>query len=99
MRTIIIGTLTEAMPVITEATYKKQQITIIVQEYDRTTGEPLKREIFQPIIFNKHIDSCKAKDFVGKRVLATCWVRSYEVTKEDKTFYNLNLNCSEIKEA
>ena len=99
MKTLIVGTLTEAMPIEEKDSYKKQQITIIVQGYDSYTGQPLKREVFQPVIFNKHIDSCRAKDMVGKRIVATCWVRSYEVTRDDKTFYNLNLNCSEIKEA
>jgi hypothetical protein len=99
MRTLIQGTLTEAFPIEEKDTYKKQQITLIVQEYDRDTGEPKKREVFQPVIFNKHIESCRAKELIGKRVIATCWIRSYEVTKDDKTFYNLNLNCSELKEA
>lgn len=99
MKTVLIGTLTEVYPVEVKDTYKSQKVTIVVQEYDRDTGEPKKREIFQPVLFNKHVDSANAKTLEGKRVRATCWLRSYETEKESKTFYNLALNCSEIKEA
>jgi len=97
MKTIIIGQLTEVMPVEDKGSYKSQRITLVVQEYDRTTGEPLKREVFQPVIFNKLIDSINAKALVDKRVKATCWLRSLESTKEDKTFHNVALNCSDLE--
>ena len=99
MKTIIVGKLTNIEPIQDKGSYKSQRIRIEVQEYDSTTGEPKKHEIFEPVIFNKMIDSINALNFKDKRVRATCWLRSLESSKDEKTFYNIALNCSEIKEA
>lgn len=96
MKTTIIANLTEVLPVEVKETYKSQRITLMVQEFDRETGDPKPPEIFQPVIFNKFVDSINAKSLEGKRVKATCWIRSLKNEKDGKTFHNLALNCSAL---
>lgn len=97
MQTFIVGELTEVMPVEVKDNYKSQKITIIVKEFDRNTGEPKAHEVFPATIFNKQIDAINAKSMEGKRVRATMYLRSLTNEKDNKTFYNLALNCVKIE--
>jgi hypothetical protein len=97
MKTILIGKVTEVKAIETKDSYSSQRITILVQEFDQSTGEAKDPQIFPVTIFNKKIKELAAEQYQGKRVKATCWLRSLTSIKDDKTFYNIVLNCTNIE--
>lgn len=98
MKLQIVGKLSQVGEVQIKENYKFQEIQVSVIEYDRESGDPLPAEIYPALIFNKNIDKLSAKDFAGKMVHTTCWTRSIAKEHDGRTFYNLVLNCSDIKE-
>lgn len=98
MRILIIGKLSKVGDVQVKSNYKFQEVQISVTEYDPMTGEAQPPEVYPALIFNDKIDKLKADIFAGKKVQATCWTRSIEKEHNGKTFYNIALNCSDIKE-
>ena len=97
MKTISIGKVCDVKEIEQKNDYSSQRLNILVQEFDQSTGEKKDAQIFPVTIFNKKIKEISAKDYEGKRVKATCWLRSLTSTKEDKIFYNIALNCTNIE--
>lgn len=98
MKLNIVGKLTQVFEVVNKETYSYQVIQITQTGYNQQTGEPLEPEVYEATIFNKKIKEINALQFAGKKVLATCWTRSTAKEHNGQTFYNINLNCSDIKE-
>lgn len=98
MKLQVIGVLKEVTPVETKESYKFQHIRISQIGYNQETGEALPEEVYEATIFNKKVEELNVDSYIGKRVLATCWTRSLPREHAGKTFYNLALNCSDIKE-
>lgn len=98
MKLAIVGKLSLVGEIQQKENYKFQEIQISVIEFDKASGDPLPPEIYPALIFNKKIDEIKASKHIGKMVNATCWTRSMAKEHNGTTFYNLALNCSDIKE-
>lgn len=98
MKTLIIGNLTKVEEIKTKDTYSSQNIEITVQEYDTSTGTAKEPQVFPITIFNKKIAELKAPEHLGKNVHASCWLKSLKNDKEGRTFYNVALNCTSLKQ-
>jgi hypothetical protein len=98
MKTIIIGKLTEVGSVDVKDNYSAQRITVLVQEFDQTSGDKRDPQVFQGTIFNKKIKELQATDLVGKRVKMTSYLKSLMSSKDGKYFYNIALNVNDLTE-
>ena len=97
MKTILIGKLIDVQEIEVKNNHSQQRCNIFIQEFDPSTGEKKDPQIFPVMFFNKKIKECNPKEFEGKKVKVTCWLRSLASTKEDKTYYNIALNGTNIE--
>ena len=97
MKTILIGKVVDVKEIETKENYSSQSFNILVQEFDPGTGEKKDAQIFPVKVFNKKIKELAVKEYEGKKVKATCWLRSLTSVKETNTFYNIALNCTDIE--
>ena len=97
MKTILIGKVIDVKEIETKDSYSSQSFSILIQEFNQETGEKKDPQNFPVKVFNKKIKEISAKDYEGKRVKATCWLRSLTSIKEDKIFHNIALNCTNIE--
>ena len=98
MKTTLIGKVQNVSEITTKENYSAQNFEVVVQDFDQGTGEPKPEQVFPVTIFNKKIAELRTQEFIGKRVAVTCWLRSIKNDKTEKTFYNIALNATAIKE-
>ena len=97
MKTILIGKVTDIKEIEKKESYSSQSFHILVQEYNQATGEKKDPQIFPVKVFNKKIQELEVKQYEGKIVKATCWLRSLTSVKESGVFFNIALNCTDIE--
>lgn len=97
MRLSVKGILSEVDNPQKKDSIEYQYVLIEFPIRDNFTGELKFTEYYPCVIFNENIDSCKAKELQGQKVVADCYLNSYEVEREGKKFRNLRLKVNSLK--
>lgn len=98
MRLEIKALLHSAQDVESKDSLKFQYILLERPIHDQFTGEKIRTDFYPATIFNEKINSKDVEKLIGKKVTCVCYLNSQESKTEDKTYYNLRLKVTELKE-
>ncbi len=97
MRIQFKAKLSEVSEVIETDNHRRQRIILNVPVYDTFTGEKIRDQIFPAAILNQNIEKLQAEDKLAEIVQCVCFLGSFKTEKDDKIYWNLSLNCIEMK--
>lgn len=98
MRLVIKAILKDVEEIVLKENLRFQYILLEKPIYDQFEGQLMRTDYFPATLFNDKIDNIDAINLLGKKVECVCYLNSQEVKKDDRTFHNLRLKVTEMKE-